>query len=178
MSNLNRSSAQSLLQQYIQSVSLQHHCEMVAQAMAAYAVKLKQDKEIWYITGLLHDLDWEMFPDEHPRQAINEILPAAGASAEIIGAIAAHAPQRTGKQPQTLLEHHLFACDEICGFLDAVIKIRPNGFADLKWSSVNKKLKDKRFAANVSRDDIRQGAQLIETPLADHVDFLIEIFKS
>lgn len=175
--SIDRSSANALLNQYVKNPSLLRHCEMVAQTMEAYAVKLGKDKETWFIAGLLHDLDWEMFPDLHPNKATKEILPAAGVPAEIIEAIESHAPDRTGKQPVELIERYLFACDEICGFLDAIAKIRPNGYEDLAWSSVHKKMKDKRFAANVSREDIKRGAELIELTLDDHVSFLIELFK-
>lgn len=177
MSTLNRETAQTLLAQYISSPSLVRHCQMVAAAMEAYAQKLGEDADLWYMTGLLHDLDWEQFPDEHPNRAVNELLVPYAPSAEMLDAIRAHAPQRTGKQPETPLECYLFACDELSGFLDALAKVRPNGFADLEWSSVKKKLKDKAFAANVSREDIIQGAALIGTELNEHVQFLISIFR-
>ncbi len=174
---ISRQEAQQLMEKYIANPSLRRHCQMVAQAMEAYANNLNQDTDSWYIAGLLHDLDWEQFPDEHPNKAVNDILPQADVPAEIIAAITAHAPDRTGQQPDTQIERYLFACDEICGFLDAVAKVRPAKFAGMKWSSVNKKLKNKSFAANVSRDDIEQGAQLIDKPLAEHVGFLIEVFN-
>jgi len=173
---ISRQEAQQLMEKYIANPSLRRHCQMVAQAMEAYANNLNQDTDSWYIAGLLHDLDWEQFPDEHPNKAVNDILPQADVPAEIIAAITAHAPDRTGQQPDTQIERYLFACDEICGFLDAVAKVRPAKFAGMKWSSVNKKLKNKSFAANVSRDDIEQGAQLIDKPLSEHVGFLIEVF--
>jgi putative nucleotidyltransferase with HDIG domain len=174
---INRTQAHQLLEQYITSPSLRRHSEMVAQAMEAYAKKLGEDPELWYTSGLLHDLDWEQFPDEHPNKAIADILPAAGASQEMLDAIAAHAPGRTGKQAETLIEKYLFACDELCGFIDALAKLRPNGYSDMEWSSVKKKLKDKAFAANVSREDIAQGAEMIGVPLSEHTVFLISIFR-
>jgi putative nucleotidyltransferase with HDIG domain len=175
--SFNRQAAQTLLEQYVKNPSLRRHCEMVSQAMGAYADKLEKDHELWSLTGLLHDLDWEMFPDEHPMKAVAEILPQAGAPAELVEAIAAHAPARSGQEPHTLMERYLFACDEASGFLDAVAKIRPNGYTDLSWPSVHKKMKDKRFAANVSREDIVKGAKLIELTLDDHISFLIDVFK-
>jgi predicted hydrolase (HD superfamily) len=175
---MTRETAQALLNQYIQNPALRRHCEMVAQAMEAYANKLNQPVETWYLAGLLHDLDWEQFPDEHPNKAIRDILPAAKVEAEILQAIAAHAPDRTGKHPETLLERYLFACDEISGFLDAVVKVRPDGWQNLQWSSVKKKLKNKSFAANVNRKDIEQGAELIQQPLEEHVTFLITVFNA
>jgi predicted hydrolase (HD superfamily) len=122
-------------------------------------------------------LDWEKYPDEHPRKAVDEILPEAGYSAEIIDAIRAHAPERTGKDPETEMERYLFACDELSGFMYAVSLMRPNGFSDMKVKSVTKKLKDKRFAESVPREDIRKGAELIEKPLKEHIQFLIDVFK-
>lgn len=174
---MTRQETTQLLQEYISNPALRRHCEMVALAMEAYAKKLNQNPDEWYIAGLLHDLDWEKYPDEHPNKACEEILPALGVSTEIIDAIRAHAPERTGKKPETLIEKHLFACDEISGFMDAVAKIRPGGFDDMKWSSVKKKLKTTAFAAAVPREDIEHGAELIGVPLNEHVTFLIEVFQ-
>lgn len=170
-----RDSANELLSTYIKNDALRHHCEMVAQAMEAYAKELGEDPELWYQAGLLHDLDWEMFPDEHPNKAVNELL--SGYPSELIEAIKAHAPQRTGKQPETLIEKYLFANDEISGFMHAVAILRPNGFADMKPKSVKKKLKDKSFASNVSREDIQQGFELIDKTSDEHIGFLITVFQ-
>ena len=174
---MTRSTASQLLQEYIENPALRRHCELVAAAMEAYAKRLGENQDDWYIAGLLHDLDWEKYPDEHPNKACDEILPEFDLSAEVIDAIRAHAPQRTGKQPETLIERHLFACDEISGFMDAVAKIRPSGFHDMQWSSVKKKLKNTAFAAAVPRSDIEMGAELIGVPLNEHVSFLIEVFQ-
>lgn len=170
-----RAESQQLLEKYITNDKLRHHCEMVAQAMAAYAGELGEDTELWYQTGLLHDLDWEMYPDEHPNKAIAELLTEY--PEELRQAIAAHAPFRTGKEPETLLERYLFACDELSGIMHAVSLMRPNGFADMEPKSVLKKLKDKSFAANVSREDITRGMELIGKTPEQHVGFLIEVFK-
>lgn len=148
---------------------------MVAKAMAAYAKNLGEDEELWYQAGLLHDLDWEMFPDEHPNKAITEIL--KDYPQELLDAIAAHAPGRTGKVAQTTIEKYLFACDEISGFMHAVSLMRPNGFEGMEPKSIKKKLKDKSFAANVSREDITQGVELINKPLDEHLAFLIKVFS-
>jgi len=172
-----RSQAEELMEQYITNDALRHHCRMVAQAMEAYAKELGEEVELWYQAGLLHDLDWEKYPDEHPNKAVNEIL-VNDYPTELIEAIKAHAPGRTGKQPETLLERYLFACDEISGLMHAVSLMRPNGFTDMKPKSVKKKIKDKSFAANVSRDDIRQGFELINKTPDEHIAFLIEVFKN
>lgn len=169
-----------LLKKYIETENLQQHCMMVADAMEAYAEKLdKPDDEIlkWWTAGLLHDLDWEKYPDEHPNRAVNQILPPLGYPADILTAIKSHAPERTGVEPVNEIDRYLFACDELCGFLNAVSLMRPNGFSDMKVKSVTKKLKDSRFAANVPREDIRKGSEYIDTSLQDHIQFLIDVFK-
>lgn len=170
-----REESEALVDKYIKNEALKHHCYMVAQAMEAYAKELGEDSELWYQAGLLHDLDWEMYPDEHPNKAISDIInhyPTA-----LVEAIKAHAPGRTGKHPQTLIERYLFACDELSGLMHAVSLMRPNGFSDMKTKSVKKKIKDKSFAANVSRDDIRQGFELIGKTADEHIGFLIEVFR-
>jgi predicted hydrolase (HD superfamily) len=133
-----------LLEEYIESENLRHHSLMVAAAMESYAVHLQKSQEEidkWWAAGLLHDLDWEKYPDEHPNRALNEILPPLGYPADLLSAIEAHAPERTGKQPETELERYLFACDELSGFMNAVALMRPNGFTDMKVKSVRKKIK-------------------------------------
>ncbi len=175
-----RKHSENLLKEYIESESLRQHCEMVALAMEEYAKSLQKTEEEtdeWWTAGLLHDLDWEKYPDEHPNKAVDDILPPLGYSDEVIAAIRSHAPERTGKEPETEIERYLFACDEISGFMNAVSLMRPNGFSDMKVKSVKKKLKDKRFAANVPREDIKKGADLIGADLNDHIQFLIGVFK-
>jgi len=170
-----RQESTELLKKYVKTEALLNHCLMVAKAMEAYAQLLGEDSELWYQAGLLHDLDWEMFPDEHPNKAVNELL--VDYPTELIEAIKAHAPGRTGKQPATTIEKYLFACDEISGLMNAVSLMRPNGFADMEVKSVKKKIKDKSFAANVSREDIKLGFELIGKTPEDHIAFLIAVFK-
>ena len=175
-----RDSSRNLLNEYITSESLRQHCEMVATAMEGYAMQLEKPEDTvdkWWTAGLLHDLDWEKFPDEHPARAVNEILPDNGYDEEIIMAVEAHAPERTGREPSSEIERYLFACDEISGFMKAVSLMRPNGFSDMKVKSVTKKLKDKKFAENVPREDVRKGAELIGFELRDHIQNLISFFK-
>lgn len=177
---IKRSESEKLLENYIENENLRLHCHMVAKATEAYAKELdKADGEIeqWWTAGLLHDLDWEKYPEEHPNKAVNEILPGKGYDEAVIKAIEAHAPERTGREPATELERYLFACDELSGFMNAVSLIRPNGFRDMKVKSVTKKLKDKRFAESVPREDIKRGAELIDKPLNEHIQFLINVFK-
>jgi len=177
---MTKQQAETLLQQWIETENLRHHCRMVALAMEQYAKKLGKDENDthdWWLAGLLHDIDWEKQPDEHPNYALEHIFPKIGLSAEIMDAIRAHAPERTGKKPESEMERYLFACDELSGFMHAVSLMRPDGFTGMKAKSVNKKLKDKRFAANVGRDDIREGAELINTDLNEHILFLAGVFE-
>ena len=177
---ISRSDAEQLLQTWIKNENLRHHCYMVAAAMQAYAQELgKPESEIekWWQAGLLHDLDWEAYPDEHPNKAINEILPEQNIDEEVIRAVKTHAPERTGAEPETELDRYLFACDEISGFMHAVALMRPNGFEDMKPKSVKKKLKDKQFAANVPREEIHKGVELIGKDLNDHITFMVQVFR-
>jgi putative nucleotidyltransferase with HDIG domain len=165
-----------LLQLHVKNDALRHHCFMVAQAMEGYAKKLGEDEELWYQAGLLHDVDWEEFPDEHPNKAVKEWLTEYPEELKL--AILAHGPERTGKQPETVIERYLFACDELSGLMHAISLMRPNGFNDMEVKSVKKKLKDKSFAANVSREDIHRGVELIGVPVEDHIGFLIKVFQT
>jgi predicted hydrolase (HD superfamily) len=177
---MNHSEAESLLKTWIENPALQHHCRMVATAMKACALHLGKDETTihdWWLAGLLHDLDWEKHPDEHPNYALEHILPGKGLSEAAMDAIRAHAPERTGKHPESETERYLFACDELSGFMHAVSLMRPEGFTGMTPKSVTKKLKDAKFAANVSREDIRQGAELIDKDLNDHIQFLIAVFS-
>lgn len=178
---MNRTEAEELLKTWIETENLRHHCRMVAVAMEAYAQKQSKDAETieeWFLAGLLHDLDWEKHPDEHPNYALSHILPATGLSDAALNAIRAHAPERTGKHPESEIERYLFACDELSGFMHSVSLMRPDGFAGMSAKSVNKKLKDKKFAANVSREDIALGAELINTDLNKHILFLAHVFET
>ncbi|MFH2021824.1 MAG: HD domain-containing protein [Patescibacteria group bacterium] len=171
-----RQQTATLLKEFIKNQALIHHCEMVAQAMQAYAQKLGEDEELWYQVGLLHDLDYDMFPDKHPHKAIKELL--ADYPQVVKDAVSAHAPGLTGREPQTLMEKYLFACDELSGLMHAVSLMRPSGFGDMKPKSVKKKIKDKSFATKVSRADIQKGFKLIGVEPDSHIAFLIEVFNS
>lgn len=149
---------------------------MVALAMETYAKKLGEDPELWYQAGLLHDSDWEEFPNEHPNYALQNWL--TDYPLELQDAVAAHAPARTGRQPQTAIERYIFACDELSGFLHAYSLMRPDGFQGMKANKVLKKFNDRSFAANVSREDMLKGFELIETEPADHISFLIQVFSN
>jgi putative nucleotidyltransferase with HDIG domain len=169
-----REESQTLLEKYIENPALRHHCEMVAAAMEAYAQNFGEDAELWYQTGLLHDLDYEKFPEEHPNKAVKYIL--SGYPEELKRAILAHGPDITGVEPETKMERYLFACDEISGFMYAYSLMRPNGFVGMKAGKVIKKLKDINFAAKINREDIIKGFDLIDGEPTEHIQFLITTF--
>ncbi len=162
-----------LLFEYTQSASLRNHAFAVAAAMKSYATRWGEDGDTWEITGLLHDFDYERFPDfpDHPMKG-NEILGQHGYPEEIRTAILGHVPA-TGVARTTRMAKTLFASDELCGLIMACAMVRPNKLHDLTSSSVLKKMKDKAFARTVSRDDIRQGAEEIGVPLDEHITFVI-----
>ena len=175
---LNRNDALTILQEYTTSESLIKHALAVEQAMRAYAKKFNEDENIWGITGLLHDFDYERFPTEkeHPYKGA-EILKERGYPQEIIDAILGHA-NYTGVERKTLLAKTLFAVDELSGFLLACSYVMPDKkIANLKVKSVKKKLKDKAFARTVNRDDIINGAKELNVALDEHIAFLIEALK-
>jgi putative nucleotidyltransferase with HDIG domain len=146
--------------------------------MAYYARKLGADEELWRVTALLHDFDWEMHPtlEEHPMKG-EPILKERGVSDEIRRAILSHADY-TGVRRETALEKALFACDELSGFLTALSYVRPTrSIFEVEVASVKKKMKDKAFARNVNRDDIRNGAEEFGVPLDDHIQNCINAMR-
>ena len=165
-----RDDAWALLTEYTQSDSLRKHALAVEAAMRYYARQRGADQELWGNTGLLHDFDYERWPNapDHPTQGM-AILKEKGWPDEIIEAIAGHAPY-LGVPRQTALAKSLFAVDELCGFITAVTYVRPSKkVAEVEVSSVTKKLKDKAFARAVSREDIVIGAEEMGLPLQEHV---------
>jgi len=176
---MDRAAALSLMHEYTPSDALRKHMYAVEAAMRAYARKLGEDEETWGVVGLLHDFDYERFPnanrsptEEHPSEGAR-ILEAKGYPEPLRRAILAHASY-TGVPRDTPLAKTLFAVDELCGFLVACALVRPSrSLADLEVPSVKKKLKDKAFARNVNRDEIRQGAEELGVPLEDHIQFVI-----
>jgi predicted hydrolase (HD superfamily) len=176
---MDRSSTLALLHEYTKSESLRKHAAAVETAMRAYAKKFSVDEELWGITGLIHDFDYEMYPQapDHPIKG-SEILKAKGYSDEIRTAILGHASY-SGVKRESLMAKCLFACDELCGFIVACSLVRPNKQIEgLEVGSVKKKLKDKAFARNVNREDITQGALELGVPLEEHIQFVIDALKA
>ena len=174
---LSRDEAWSLLSEWVQSESLRRHCLAVATAMEAYAARNGADADRWYVVGLLHDMDYERFPDMddtesgHPRSAMKE-LEARGVDAEIVRAIASHA-DFMGVPRESAMEKTLYAVDELSGFLLACAYVRPQGLEGLTPKSVKKKLKQPSFAAAVNREDVREGAAQLGVDFDEHVAFVI-----
>ena len=166
-----------LMHEYVQSESLRRHMYAVEAACRAYARRFGEDEDLYGLTGLIHDFDYERFPDEHPMPGI-EILRGRGYPDEIVQAILAHASTRTGVQPESLLDRTLYACDEITGLVTAAALVRPSkSVMDMEAKSVLKKMKDRSFAAGVDREDMRHAVALLEVELADHVAFVIEAMR-
>jgi len=180
----NRTDAWNLLCEYTQSESLRKHALAVEACVRAYAGKLGGDEESWALAGLLHDFDYERWPnaDHHPAQehpyAGSLILRERGYPEEIITAILGHA-NYSGVSRVSPLDKTLFACDELAGFLTACALIKPSkSIHEVEAASVKKKLKDKAFARGVCRDDVYKGAEELGVPLDEHIAFCIEALRS
>jgi putative nucleotidyltransferase with HDIG domain len=172
--DMDRKQAYDIVNQYVKNQGLVHHMLCVEAAMRFYAEKEGQDIELWGITGLLHDFDWEIHPtrEGHPRDGA-PLLREAGVSEEVVRAILAHSDLPEYPR-QTRMEKALFACDEVTGLITAVALVRPSrSLYDLEASSVKKKWKDKAFAAGTNREEMEQGAADFGVPLWEHVQNVI-----
>lgn len=175
---MNRENAIEILFEYTKSDALRKHAFAVESCMIAYAEKFGADKEEWSVTSILHDFDYEMYPNapDHPLKG-NEVLKEKGVNEKIRRAILGHASY-TNVPRDTLLAKALFACDELAGFITAVALVRPNKKVDeVEVKSVVKKMKDKAFARNVNREDIILGAQELDIELNEHIQFCINAMK-
>ena len=172
---MNRDEAFLLLNEYTKSESLIGHARSVEAAMRHFAGRLGGDVEQWGLAGLLHDFDYERWPEEpeHTREGA-KILRERGVDEEVVGAILSHAKWNQAEYPlDRPIRKALFAVDELCGFITAVAYVRPTGLEGMKAKSVRKKLKAKNFAAAVSREDIDQGPELLEMDLNEHITEVI-----
>jgi len=175
----NREEALALMHEYTQNENLRRHMYAVEAAMRAYARKFGEDEELWGITGLLHDFDYERWPnderlpdDEHPTTGV-KILREKGYPDEVLQAVLGHA-EHTGAPRESLMAKTLFAVDELTGFLTACALVRPDGINGMKVKSVRKKFKDPSFARGVSRDDVNKGVDELGVDFAEHVQLVIE----
>jgi predicted hydrolase (HD superfamily) len=168
--------AQDQLHAWTKTESLLKHGRAVEIVMRAAASKYggtDANAEIWAITGLLHDADYEQWPDEHPKRIVDWLRER---EEEIAYAVSFH-QTAWGLPPKTIMDKCLLACDELAGFVIACCLVRPEGIATLEPKSVKKKLKDKAFAAKVDRSIIQQGVELLGVELSDHIQFVIEALK-
>ena len=172
--NIDREQAMIILKNMLSNKSLIIHSISVALVMENYAKKIHEDCDKFYITGLLHDADYEKFPKKHPNVIVEKLTNLG--QYEISYAISCHY-SKWGKKCSTNLDKYLLACDEITGFIVACSKVRPNGVSDLKSKSVLKSLKKKSFAASVDRNEIYHGVDLIGVDLNEHIDFIINVLK-
>jgi len=172
--DVNRDDAFRLVCQYTASDSLRKHMLAVEASMRAYAERLGEDVETWGIVGLLHDFDYERWPDppDHPLKGA-AILTELGYPAHVIYAIKSHADYLTDCPRVSRLDKALYACDELAGFVTAVALMRPERLASMQAASVKKKLKQKSFAASINREDIRRGAEDLGVNLDEHIQFVI-----
>lgn len=169
---MDREEAWKLLCEWTQSDSLRKHMLAVEVSMRAYARKFDEDEEKWGITGLLHDMDYEKHPTpaEHPMVGVRE-LASRHYPEDVLEAIKGHADYLDVPR-ETLLARTLYAVDELSGFIVACALVRPEGLEGLRAKSVRKKMKQRSFAANVSREDIVRGAEEIDVDLNEHIDFI------
>jgi putative nucleotidyltransferase with HDIG domain len=180
---MTRDEAVALMEEYTQSDALRKHMLAVEAAMRAYAGRLGGDPDQWGLVGLLHDFDYERYPnaarsptEEHPSAGVR-VLRERGVSDDICTAILGHASY-TGVPRESQMARALFAVDELCGFLVACALVRPSkSLMDLEVSSVKKKLKDKAFARGVNREEVHQGAAELGVPLEEHIQFVIAALR-
>ena len=175
---MDRATALAIVREYVENENLVRHMFAVEAAMRYYARKLGEDEELWGLTGLLHDFDWEIHPtlDEHPQAGV-PILRARGVPEVIVQAILSHA-DHTGVPRQTSMEKALYACDEITGLITATALVRPSkSIHDVKVSSVKKKWKDLRFAAGANRDEIAEATEDFGMDLWEHTGNVIEAMQ-
>jgi predicted hydrolase (HD superfamily) len=174
---LSREEANVLLNEWVLNPRLQLHMKQVAALMAAWAKEKEglNDADIWKweMAGLLHDADWDQFPNEHCKKIVEE-LERRNIDPEIIRAIASHGPSHFGVEPETKADKMLSAFDELSGLIHAYSLMRPNGYDGMDLKGVKKRLKEKSFAANVSREEIQDACNKAGIALDDLICFIIE----
>jgi predicted hydrolase (HD superfamily) len=168
---MTRDEALQLMHSFVSNENLRKHMLAVEAAVRFYAKKFNADEDLWGLAGLLHDADWEKFPNDHPKVIIGE-LKKRRVNGEVIHAISCHGNQ-FGVVRESQLDHVLFACDEITGLITASALVRPEKLTGLAPASVKKKMKDRSFAAGVNRDEVRQGAEELSISLEEHIQNVI-----
>jgi putative nucleotidyltransferase with HDIG domain len=173
---MNRDEALKILRDYVENEALIRHMLSVEAAMKAYARHYGEDEDRWGLAGLLHDADWEKYPEKHPA-VIMEDLRSRGVDEEILGAIAAHGGPRWSIPRETAMSKALFAVDELSGLIYAIGLLRPTNLEGLEPKSVTKRLKDKRFAAGVSREDVALGVEELGIDRDEHFARVIKAMQ-
>ncbi len=175
---MDRGAAWALLTEWTLNENLRKHALAVEACMTAYARKFGEDEARWSVTALLHDFDYERYPDapDHPLKG-SEVLKEQGWPEDVRIAILGHADY-TGVPRETLMAKALFACDELAGFITACSLVRPDRIRTLEGKSVRKRMKDKAFARSVSREDITRGAEELGIPLDEHIAFCIDAMRA
>ena len=172
-----RQLAEQLVEQYVQTDSIRRHLYAVEEAMGHYARLFEEDEELWRITGLVHDFDYEAYPDQHPMKGM-DMLREAGFPETVIDAVGGHASY-TGIPRTTQMAKTLFAVDELAGFVMAVAMVRPSRMlSEVTVKSVRKKMKDKAFARQVNREEIIQGAEELGVELPEHIQHVIDALSA
>jgi predicted hydrolase (HD superfamily) len=169
---MNRQKAREILESMTKGDSLLRHARTVELVMEAYGKHFDEDSEEWAITGMLHDADYEAYPDEHPNRIV-AMLREKGEE-KMAHAISAHYT-KWNVPYETRLDKALIACDELTGFIVACCQVRPEGINGLTPKSVKKKLKQKSFAAKVERDEIQAGVDMLEVDMTEHIQFIIDV---
>lgn len=171
--------AQRLLEEHVQDKYQRYHAGMVATAVEGYAKLFGESELLWYVTGLLHDIDFERFPNQHPAESL-KWFKEWGYPDELIHAVEAHAYGYNGftTLPQSKLAAALLACDEISGIFFAYRKVNPIPYGQMKVSSIVKRLKEKAFAAKIERETIYRGCEALGVPLERHIENLISFFST
>ena len=177
MSLPNKEAAKTLLEEHVSDNYQRFHALMVATAMEGYAKKLNEDAHLWFLTGYLHDLDYDKHPAEHPGPSL-EWFAQWNYPPELIQAVLAHANGFNGftTPAESQLDKALIACDEICGIFYAYQKLNPIPFGDMKAKSIKKRLREERFAPGIDRTHIHNGVEDFGITIDEHIDNLIEFF--
>lgn len=171
---MNRNEAKEILESMTTGESLLRHARTVELVMEAYAKKVDEDPEEWAVAGMLHDADYEKYPEDHPNRIV--ALLREKNEDKIAHAISAHYT-KWNVAYDTTLDKGLLACDEITGFIVACCQVRPEGIATLTTKSVKKKLKQKSFAASVDREEIQKGMEIFGVELDEHIGFIIDTLR-
>jgi predicted hydrolase (HD superfamily) len=168
--------ANQLLNDWVKNDRLRLHMKQVGQVMKAWASKKEnldeKEQHLWYIAGLLHDADWDQWPEEHCRLIVEE-LEKRNTDPAVIHAIASHGPLHFGVEPESRMDKMLYAIDELSGFIHAYSLMRPNGYEGMEVKGAKKRLKDKTFAAGVSREDITDACQRAGLNAEELIEFII-----